>query len=241
VAYGERGVGGYGGKVANSGCGPIVWNGGYRGGYAKGACGPAYYGGYGGYGRGYFGSCGKYPRANYGSCGYWPGYYRGCGVYSPYYYGGCGPYYYGGVCAPAWYGGYAALGGFVGGYGYSTVYQPAVDVVQQEVEVVEQPAPPPPPAQIVQWDDSDLTELALNKFAFTRGLDRDGNKVIVEIVSKDYHDEAGALAKVKFKVRWVEWKAAKGDDGQPMEEEKREKTTIKLKFDDFGRFTEYDD
>jgi len=140
------------------------------------------------------------------------------------------------------------LGGFVGGYSYSTIAQPAVEVVEPPVEVVQPPfevveRPPPirPPLQVARWDDQDLTELVLNKFAFTRGLDRDGNKIVPVIVSKDFHDDTGAVAKVNFKVRWVEMKRTTDKHGNEVVQEKQKKTTVKLKFNEAGQFTEYDD
>lgn len=123
-------------------------------------------------------------------------------------------------------------------YYYSSGYiaQPTV-VVRTEK--------PRPAIKLAKWDDESLVEFALNKFSFARGIDRDGNKVIMVIVAKDFHGDTGALKKVKFKVRWVEivTKKVKDKDGNEVEvrEEKAKDTTVKLKFDEFGRFTSYDD
>ena len=131
--------------------------------------------------------------------------------------------------SPFYYGGYD---GYFGGYVYPGYYRPAV--VVETVQAT-------PAAQVAQWDDEGLRELALNKFCSTRGLDPDGNKIVVEIVALSYHDRTGALTKAKFKVRWVEWKIKKCRDGTEVREEKQRKTTIKLEFDELGRFKKYCD
>ena len=131
--------------------------------------------------------------------------------------------------APFYYGGYD---GYVGGYVYPGYSRPAV-----AVETVQAA----PAVQVAQWDDEGLREFALNKFCSTRGLDPDGNRVVVEIVALNYHDRTGALTKAKFKVRWVEWKIKRCKDGTEIREEKQKKTTIKLKFDELGRFKKYCD
>jgi len=142
-------------------------------------------------------------------------------------------------CGPYWYGGGFGLGGVLVGSAVTPAYygdyytSPAPAVVEHGASMA--------PANIVQWDDEELKDLALNKFAFTRGLDRDGNRIILEVTSKSYSSDTGAMTKVKFKVRWVEWTIKKAKDGSLYREEKQKSTTIKLKFDDFGRFTEYCD
>jgi len=126
-----------------------------------------------------------------------------------------------------------AYDGYYGGYGYAD-YSPPVAVP------VEPREPLPAPA-IAHWEDDGLRDLALGKFSMTRGLDPNDNKIVLEIVAKSYNDETGALTKTKFAVRWVEWKIKKSKDGTEIKEEKRRKTTVKLKFDELGRFTEYSD
>ncbi len=131
---------------------------------------------------------------------------------------------------------------YYSGYGYMT--QPLVyssHVVPTTTIVMVKPAKPKPEIPITKWDDNDLETLVLNKFLFARGLDRSGNKVAMEIVSKDFHGDTGALKKVKFQVRWVEIKISRAKDGKEIGVEKEKKDTVKLKFDGFGRFTSYDD
>src|ERR1051325_9393946 len=160
-------------------------------------------------------------------------------AHRPFVYGGhyCGhywgrpycyrPYYRGwsvGVgVAPAYYG-----GTYVSGY-----YGPPPVVVERpELR---------PEIEVAHWNDADLLEMALNKFAVTRGLDRADNRIVAEIVNKDYTDETGALAKVKFRVHWVECRITKYEDGEEVREEKHKSATVKLKFDEAGEFTAYDD
>jgi len=114
-------------------------------------------------------------------------------------------------------------------------------VYQRPSAAVVEPLKRNPDGAVAQWRDENLRELALDQFSFARGLDRNGNRIAVEIVAKDIDDDTGALTKAKFKVRWVEWKTKTGKDRQEAREEKQKKTTIKLKFDEFGQFTEYCD
>jgi hypothetical protein len=105
-------------------------------------------------------------------------------------------------------------GGYDGGYVYPGCYQPAA--VVETVQAA-------PAEQVAQWDDGGLKEFALNKFSATRGLDRDCNKIVVEIVALNYHDRTGALTKAKFKVRWVEWKITRCKDCTEVREEKQKR------------------
>jgi hypothetical protein len=133
--------------------------------------------------------------------------------------------------SPHYYGGYD--GGYVASYGYPVYEEPPVVAVA--------PFEPPPPVEIPQWADEDLKELGLNKFCMTRGLDRDGNKVVLDVISKSFHDETGALHKAKMQVRWTEWKTVRCKDGTEHQVEKIKNDKFKLKFDEWGRFTEFDD
>jgi len=145
-------------------------------------------------------------------------------------------HYYRGHC----YRPYCHSWGF--GFGYSPVYYggyAAAPVYYESAPVAEQPPGPPP--EITQWSDEDLRNMAGDKFTATRGLDAEANRVSIELVNKEYHDETGALVKAKFRVRWVEWKISRTKDGREIREEKQKSTSVKLKFDELGRFTEYDD
>ena len=61
------------------------------------------------------------------------------------------------------------------------------------------------------------------------------------ISSTDFDDETGAIVKAKFKMHWVQWKTREGTGGSEIREAKQKKTSIKLKFDEFGQFSEYCD
>jgi len=155
---------------------------------------------------------------------------RGCYRAPCHYYGGRSYCYR--PCYRSWGFGFGYSPVYYGGYASAPVYYDA------SPPVVERPGPPP---EITQWSDEDLSNMAGDKFTATRGLDAEANRVSIELVNKEYHDETGALIKAKFKVRWVEWKISRTKDGREIREEKHKSTSVKLKFDELGRFTEYDD
>ena len=130
--------------------------------------------------------------------------------------------------SPVYYGGY---GGYFGGYP-GCYAAPAVPVERNE---------PVREIEIAQWPDEELRRLALDKFSGTRDLDPAENRIGIEIVAKEYDDDTGALIKAKFRVHWVEWRTIRLKDGCEVREEKQKKTTVKLKFDELGRFTEFCD
>lgn len=98
-----------------------------------------------------------------------------------------------------------------------------------------------PDGPIASWDDVALQRLAIDEFSMARGLDRVGNRLEAEIASRDVDDETGALEKAKLKMHWVEWKKKTGHDGFESMSGKQKKTTVKIKFDEWGQFSEFDD
>lgn len=98
-----------------------------------------------------------------------------------------------------------------------------------------------PDGAIASWDDVALQRLAIDEFSMARGLDRVGNRVEAEIASKDVDDETGVLEKAKLKMHWVEWKKKSCEDGVEAMAAKQKKTTVKIKFDEWGQFSEFDD
>ncbi|MCC6290651.1 hypothetical protein IT398_01105 [Candidatus Nomurabacteria bacterium] len=163
-------------------------------------------------------------RSNCGSGYRYGGNYWG-GVRPSFLSSGCrSPYYVGG-------------GGYWGGYYRQPTYtyQPPVYYGgSSSVVVIRQPKLRPD-ISIVNWDENQLEELARSKFVFSRGLS-EVNRVRLQIVSRDYHGDTGALKKVKLEVRWIIFKHLEKHD-----EEVEKHDTVKLKFDEYGRFTEFDD
>lgn len=161
---------------------------------------------------------------------------HGCGVSRGWFRGSCGSHYWGRSCYRPCYRSWGIGVGYSPGYyygGYSSA-----PVYYEGPAVAERPGPPP---EITEWADEDLRHMALDKFCGTRGLDPTENRIAIELVNKEYHDDTGALIKAKFKVRWVVWKICYQRDGSEVREEKQKSTGVKLKFDDLGRFTEYCD
>lgn len=165
-------------------------------------------------------SCGSVHRYGGGVGGYWGG-----GVRPSFLSSGCrSPYFVGG-------------GGYWGGYyRQPTYYSPApVYYGSGSSVVVIRQRSLRPNIPIVTWDENKLEDLARNKFVFSRGLS-EVNRVRLQIVSRDYHGDTGAIKKVKLEVRWIIFKHLKNHD-----EEEEKHDTVKLKFDEYGRFTEFDD
>jgi hypothetical protein len=86
-----------------------------------------------------------------------------------------------------------------------------------------------------------LEALAVKEFCRARGLDPEANKIVADVIEEDYNRRTGELSKAKARIQWVEWKVKETWDNEPIRVAKEKDTTIKLKFDDQGRFQEYCD
>lgn len=145
-----------------------------------------------------------------------------------------------------WFG--ANYGNYGGDYfgGHSSALQPSYSYYAAGAPVVVvKPPKPRPDVAIVSHTEDGLEATAASKFCAVRHLSEKDNRVELTLVSRDFHSDTGALKKVKFKVSWVEIKTkkTKDKDGKEVEvrEEEQKDTTVKLKFDEYGRFTDYDD
>ena len=75
--------------------------------------------------------------------------------------------------------------------------------------------------------------MGINRFCAEHDLDPAANHVDAAVRELVHDDRTGVLRKARLDVHWVEWE----DDGEP----DTESETIKLKFDELGRLTDYSD
>ncbi|HUN80029.1 MAG TPA: hypothetical protein VMV81_00815, partial [Phycisphaerae bacterium] len=162
---GPHGGGGGGGRGFGGGGRGFAGARGYSGGH--GYAGGRGYGGWGRYGG--VGNYGGYRWGGYGGRGY---------CYRPYYGNwGC----YRGGCYTGWYPGYyGGFGAVIGSYGWPGYYT-GPTYYDAEPVVVEQQVNQGPPPPITQWTNQDLSGFAMEKFTATTGLEREHNKINVEL------------------------------------------------------------
>jgi hypothetical protein len=103
-----------------------------------------------------------------------------------------------------------------------------------------QPSPRGPVSPLVGESDN-LVDIAINEFCHAHRVDPVNNQVVAILTDEYFDDDTGSLIKAKFKMRWVEWKIKKDKHGVYARKAKQKSETVKLRFDERGRLTDYDD